>query len=207
MSFFPPLPEPEPEPVQPRHYPAWPGQQPQNWLPGALGWAVELARTGDTAVWLSNALAYPQGLAFTVGTLLRPGTEGDEPPLWHRRSPGAALRVGVAAADGRQALAEEEHLPSAEAALQDPSALHLSPHGGGGGGLDFQQVFWLWPLPPAGSLRVYCEWRDRGISETSVEIDAGEAVAAAARAVELWPMPQPAEDEGTGGGWWMYGGR
>ena len=47
-------------------------------------------------------------------------------------------------------------------------------------------------------------WRDRGIPETSVGLDAGEAVAAAARAAELWPMPQP--PPGEEGGWFMYGG-
>lgn len=208
MSFFPPLREPDPELPRPRHYPVWPGQQPQNWLPGALGWSVELARTQDTAVWLTDAFAYPQGMTFTVRTLQRPGTEADEPRHWRQQqSPGTALRVGVMAADGRRALAEDERLPSPESAAQDPSALHLSPHEGGGDSLSFRQVYWLWPLPPAGPLRIYCEWRDRGVPETGVELDAGEAVAAASRAVELWPMPQPPEGEESGGGWWMYGGR
>src|SRR6476646_8771511 len=82
MSFFPPLPEPEPEPEQPRQYPVFPGQPPENWLPGLVPWCLVLARTDDTVVALTQAAAYPQGVALAVTMLQRPGTEDRGYPHW-----------------------------------------------------------------------------------------------------------------------------
>ena len=42
------------------------------------------------------------------------------------------------------------------------------------------------PTPP-GPLAFVCEWPARGIPETRAEIDAGLVLAAAARAVPIWP--------------------
>ena len=62
----------------------------------------------------------------------------------------------------------------------------LRPSGGGGSSTRYAMGFWCFPLPPEGPVRVYVEWADRGIEETSVEFDAGLIREAAARAVVLW---------------------
>ncbi|MGZ4599748.1 MAG: hypothetical protein ACXVYY_10300 [Oryzihumus sp.] len=100
-------------------------------------------------------------------------------------------------ADGRRALVDDTFTPPGVEVRE--SAAHLTPQEGSGGGLTSRQTYWLWPLPPAGPLEVYCEWLARGIPETKVELDAGDLVAAAARAVELWPMPEVSGDYG-----WMW---
>lgn len=44
----------------------------------------------------------------------------------------------------------------------------------------------LWPLPPAGRVRVVCAWTDRGIPETAVDVDAAPLREAAAGEEPLW---------------------
>ncbi len=70
--------------------------------------------------------------------------------------------------------------------------------GGGGGGSDreVEREFWLWPLPPAGSTRVVCQWLDLGIAQTTQQIDTTPMVDAAKRATPLW-LPTPADPGNT----------
>jgi hypothetical protein len=48
------------------------------------------------------------------------------------------------------------------------------------------EVF-LWPLPPAGPLKLVVQWTDRQIPETSTTLDGGAIRAAAKDAAEIWP--------------------
>ena len=50
---------------------------------------------------------------------------------------------------------------------------------------------WVYGLPPPGPLAFVVEWPARGIPETRVEFDAGLVLAAAARAVRIWPDQPP----------------
>jgi hypothetical protein len=85
----------------------------------------------------------------------------------------------------------------------------LSQGGGGGSERRWEGRFWLWPLPPEGSLTFAFTWPEEGIGETTVEVDAAPIREAAGRAVELWPddrpLPPPAGEAGTGG-WQSYTG-
>jgi len=211
MSFFPPLPEPDPLP--PRSYESGPGEAPPNWAPGAVPWSVLLARSADTAVALTHAVAYPQGMAFTVTTLLRPGGEGDrEDAHWRPRTGSArGLRLGLEVADGRRAYCGGGLAPVPAPGPRAPDGFSLVSHEGGGSALVYRHLCWMWPLPPAAPLTFWCEWQARGIPETSVGVDATDAVGAARRAVELWPMPEPPEGRSGPGGmgspdWYMSGG-
>jgi hypothetical protein len=47
--------------------------------------------------------------------------------------------------------------------------------------------FWLWPLPPAGPVKVSCEWPVVDIALSTVEIDGGGIRDAAQRVTKLWP--------------------
>ena len=48
--------------------------------------------------------------------------------------------------------------------------------------------YWLWPLPPAGPLRVVCQWLDQGIELTSHELETDVLRQAAERARPIWPQ-------------------
>jgi hypothetical protein len=69
-------------------------------------------------------------------------------------------------------------------------------HGGGGGMSDDRSVtmrpaFWLWPLPPAGPLRLSCEWPIVDIALSSIELDAGDLRGASSGSTRLWADPSP----------------
>jgi hypothetical protein len=57
-------------------------------------------------------------------------------------------------------------------------------NGGGGSGGDDELAgsgtVWLWPLPPAGELRLVVQWTQFGLAETSVMLDGGALRDAAA---------------------------
>lgn len=46
---------------------------------------------------------------------------------------------------------------------------------------------WLWPLPPAGDLRLVAQWAELGMPEASIAIDGGQLREAGARAQKYWP--------------------
>jgi hypothetical protein len=67
----------------------------------------------------------------------------------------------------------------------------LRPRGGWGDSARTRVDLWLWPLPPAGPLTFVCAWPAENVDETSVKVEAEPIVAAAARAVEMWPDDRP----------------
>ncbi|HZC28844.1 MAG TPA: hypothetical protein VE269_03810, partial [Gaiellaceae bacterium] len=65
----------------------------------------------------------------------------------------------------------------------------LIERGGGGAATRYDQAYWLWPLPPPGTLGFVAEWPSEGIPLTRVEVDAKTILDASARATVLWePM-------------------
>jgi hypothetical protein len=87
-----------------------------------------------------------------------------------------------------------------------PSELDEPPDGpvmrfasSGGGGGQWHQSEWVWPLPPRGPIAFVCEWPAAGIPLTRREIDAQLILDAAARARIIFPeerSTQPAPDAG-----------
>jgi hypothetical protein len=57
---------------------------------------------------------------------------------------------------------------------------------GGHDRVSMQPGYWLWPLPPSGALRLFCEWPTAGIALSTVEIDADAIRAAAERTTPLF---------------------
>jgi len=76
----------------------------------------------------------------------------------------------------------------------DPEPPVLALHGGGGGGGDEEfsgsGTLWLWPLPPAGDLRLVCQWTDLGLEERSLMLDGGTLRAAAGSVQPYWPKKE-----------------
>ncbi len=58
--------------------------------------------------------------------------------------------------------------------------------GGNGSTHSWELGFWVWPLPPAGSVTFVCEWPAENVPLTRVDIDAEEINDAARRAEILW---------------------
>ena len=73
----------------------------------------------------------------------------------------------------------------------------LRQSGGSGGGssthtsVDWSAGYWLWPLPDAGVLRLFCEWPVAELELASAEIDAAPIREAAGAVTRLWPAEGP----------------
>jgi hypothetical protein len=186
---------PPPEPVEQRR-PEWFGP-PDNVIGVTVPLGITLFRTDEQALAAPGATAYPNGIAFELALLLR--EEVKHPfefhpfHVFHRGASDDALRLGVQFSDGRKATSLES--PFVHQADERPTGPLLVPHGGGGGGRRWDVSFWLWPLPPPGPLVLVCEWPARGIALTRVEVDNEQLLAAAGKAVPLWP-----DGGGSGGG-------
>lgn len=197
--FFEPLPEPQRVEDQGPVYVQMPWQPPVNVVPVSVGGTVELARTDDTVVALTSLEAYRTGLAFTVQTWQRPGTElADDEWAWRN-----AVRLGVLLEDGTKIGATPEDLPAdLNAAPETPRIARL---GGTGGGIHSSIQHWLYPFPTGERWIFVVAWPARGIPETRVALDARPVhEAAAASTGELWELPKP--PEGREYGWFGYAG-
>jgi hypothetical protein len=151
-----------------------------------------LAHTDRVAVSIGSLSAYPTGFAFNVGVILRvaerrPRLMG-HPAMTHGAYDGEErgpdfLRLGIRFPDGTTATNQHGH-PFGD---HDPATPILFAHSGGGGGRYFDADFWAWPSPTPGTLTFVCEWPAYDIPETSVDLDTTAILAAADRAVALWP--------------------
>jgi|SRR5579872_5275694 len=189
---------PDRVPKRPRR-PAWLGPP-----PNVIGTVVALdpplflARTEELALAISELVAYPSGFEFVLTVRLR--TDSDAVPMhgwmgmdpgWRRSGgeiPPEMLRFGIEYSDGRKAtnLDIRPRWDPTEPSPAPPSPV-LTAHGGGGGGGTWNMRFWVWGLPPAGPLHFVCEWPGRGCPLERSSIDSTALIAAAGRAVVLWP--------------------
>jgi hypothetical protein len=199
--FFADLPEPAPEEPSTQRYFDHPWSRPEHWLPGTANVAAVIGRSEHTAVRLVFLESFPRGVFFEVRALLSPeGSEIDFVP--HRPTPFVSdLRLGMRWPDGRQVESSSHWHPRPQEG-ETSDALHLSLMGGGGGGLSWSWNAWLWPLPPAGPVEVFCRWDEREIAETCTVVDLTPVVDAADDAEELWPLPPYVE--GGAYGWTSY---
>jgi hypothetical protein len=202
MDFFPdpadPLMPDDPEELP---QPVWSGP-PDDVLPGVVPLALVLGRSDSTVVFLSGVRAFPAGVVMTLGVRVRgplDGTDlhaevfgnaprGDLGPDWQVRR----LKWGWELSDGRRVTTVDPPVrPERPEQWQDPAWAPdrpvLSPRSGGGGRRSVDHDYWLWPLPPAGPLRVVCQWPRQGIATTTHDLDAGPFLEAAARARPVWP--------------------
>jgi hypothetical protein len=113
--------------------------------------------------------------------------------FWH--FPGATdqsldevLKFGLEYPDGSKVTNLDRSAFLAEMG-SPPSGPTMVSHGGGGGGHTWTQSVWIWPLPGAGTMALYLEWKAQGVDETRADISTAQLLTAAAEAVELWPDP------------------
>src|SRR5215216_2286384 len=164
MGFFDDVPVHEDRfEIEPQRQPDWAGP-PENVIGGVVALEVVLANTGDAALAFGGVVAYPTGVELRVSGHRRFTGERLVRDAFHQ------LRFGVGLSDGRRVVAERWG--------DDETTARLVGRGGGGGGLTWHWEYWLWPLPPEGTLQIACAWPDEGIEETVVEIDAAPIRAA-----------------------------
>jgi hypothetical protein len=192
----------EGEPEQPGEplRPPWLGP-PDDELGVAIPQGIVLARSGRGAVGLSHAIAHPSGVLFEFLAHARGLTHAQANMVFHEQHmfedeelPEGLLRLGLELPGGARVsnLGGWRAQGKAMSADEEPEGPVLFPAAGGGGtsGGDrvvMHPVYWLWPLPEPGLLRISCEWPVADIPLATIEIDAGALVAAAANSVSLSP--------------------
>jgi hypothetical protein len=148
------------------------------------------------AVCVTYISAYATGFTFDLVVMSATDADRDLDPAImgharHRRAraDGADdhLRLGVQFSDGAKAT-NVGAFPFSE---EKPEGPVLRPRGGGGAPGGWQFGHWVWPLPPAGPLAFVCDWPAASIPLTRHEIDAQLVLAAARRALEIFPPGTP----------------
>jgi hypothetical protein len=157
-----------------------------------------LSRSEHVTLSIAYLDSYPEGFELRIEArtdiafddLSRPGDSGPDvfgrhwPMVGERRDalPAQLLRVGVQFADGRRATSINDRPAGG------PIMWPLT--GGGRGtatGSQFEQGYWISPMPPPGPVIVACEWPATGVSLVTYEIDAGAILDGAERAKALFP--------------------
>jgi hypothetical protein len=181
--------------------PAWFGPR-QDELGIAMPQALVVARSDRGVVALSHVVAHSTGAAFVFVAEVRDVKQSRIHAVFHAQQhgfeahdgpPDEFLRIGLELADGVRVSNLAGRFPWRD--LDDdepPPGPVFHGHLGGGGmsggsrGVTMQPRYWLWPLPPPGPLRIWCEWPMAGIALANVEIDGAAIRAASTRALPLW---------------------
>ena len=176
-----PAPGPAREPAPRRAHHPW--HPPEAELPGLVPIdTLHFDRSGQAALAITGIAAYAGGFEFFLARRIRPGTPGlDQDPTPEMRRRRQDFPISVRFSDGRTAVSGR---PSGDS---EPTGPILQPRGGGGTSHSQLLRWWVWPLPPAGSLEFICQWPLYGIGETRVSIDGQLILDAARRSVRLWP--------------------
>lgn len=152
------------------------------------------------------AKVYSTGCTFELAWTLRRAEEKDEEwaelngaffghPHSARtveRRPFKALLFGVQLADGTKARTGSMPgfgFPAGMDSPPEPPVLSLQGNGGSGGDDEMagKGSLWLWPLPPAGELRLVAQWAELGMQESFIVLDGGQLREAAAGVQQFWP--------------------
>jgi hypothetical protein len=215
MDFFPDVPpvgdrdEPE-EPPQP----AWTGP-PDDVLPGVVPVELIIGQSESTVVMLTGMRAFPTGLGMRLvvrvrGRVHRRDLSGEifDGPYTHDMDAdwqAGRLKWGFEFADGRRVTNVDPPWPPISDRVGwaswppgpdhvdragEPDRPVLVGGGGGGGDRSADRAYWLWPLPPAGPLRVACQWLEQGIEMSVQDLQTRPFLEAAARARPIWPRDQ-----------------
>lgn len=206
MTFFRDFPEPQlparprtPKPIRPE----WSGA-PAYELPAVVHIGQFLHQSPTRILAVRGAQVFSTGCTIDVSWLLRRADESDQEwavlnstffgpghaPM--SAESGTALLFGVQFPDGSKASTGRMQMP---ARFDDPSfqptppVLYLQNRGAGGGDDDLagSGTLWLWPLPPAGDVRLFAQWTDMGIGEGSIILNGAQLGEAAAAVQEYWP--------------------
>jgi hypothetical protein len=185
-----------------QQHPTWFGP-PEHELGKTIPLDTVIAQSDVGVVAVSHAVVYSTGAAFDFVARARGLSQAQANRLFHEQHmfddedlPDSLLRIGFEFADGRRAsnlggwrAHRKLMTPGAE-----PEEPVLMPHAGGGGSsgggdVSLRPGYWLWPLPPSGPLQIVCEWPVVAIPLSTIEIDGGTLVEAAAHRVDLFPPP------------------
>ena len=190
LSFFEPIPSPL-ERREPGRQPPW-LSSPENEFGVSVPIRLVLAVTEELALAMVDVVAYSTGFALRLALRVRPGAAGFDPRgLMHLDPLGSSseeqFRFGIVFADGRKAT----NLGPRRSPVDAPPKISLMQRGGGGDGRGWDFGYWVYPLPPPGSVTVAFVWPRGQLAEQSREFDATPIIVAADASEQLWEDNRP----------------
>lgn len=207
MTFFEDFPVPSPPPRdRATKYvpPPWVGA-PAHELPVVVNIGQFLHRSSTRILAVKSTQVFSTGCLFDLTWNIRRAEETyeewavtseaffqhDSRPRTGQNFADALLLFGVQLADGSRASTASLHgrSPSLDRDVQPESPVLAFQGQGGGGGDDElagRGTLWLWPLPQGRDLRLVAQWKQLGIEESSIVLDAGSLLTAAAGAQQFW---------------------
>ena len=199
--------DPEPEPPVEHQQSCWHGP-PAGELPIAVPLGLILARSKRGLVAVSHVLVHSVGLKFELVAHVRGLSTNETHMIFHEQHAGRVgleelpkgfLRFGVELPDGKRLSNLEQPWRRADPEQGPPEAVLTQAGSSGtnnstGSGVEWSFGYWLWPLPTAGVVRLFCEWPIAEIDLTGTEVDTAPLAEAAANVARLWPL----EDDRSG---------
>lgn len=208
MTFFQDFPTPElpPHPRSERLVPPpWAGP-PLHELPAVFPIGKFMYRSPTFVLAVEAAKIYSTGCIIDASWMFRRTDQEDRRwndlnAVFHRGAPhlhngqislDSVLLFGIQFPDGTKA-STSSHVMRARTAIpqERPDAPVFDFRGKGGSSNDDEMTasvsLWLWPLPPAGDLRLVAQWTDMGMPESSITLDGTQLREAADRAQRYWP--------------------
>lgn len=173
-----PIVAPSPEQIQ--QYLKWVHPPPDEAGAGVTGVQRVLVESESTAIVVTYCVAYSNG--FQLGVGIRYRSEPKQPRGPHD-FPERSLVVGVRFADGRES--RWGSIRFGEEPL-DPAGPFIGPTSGGGGGMRWDQNYWVVPLPPDGPLTITSHWPEGGVPDGSTELDGAAIRLAGESSQRLW---------------------
>jgi hypothetical protein len=161
---------------------------PGDFLPMILPIKNCLVRSDHACVAIESAAGWPDGITLTMAVVLRedPGAGESLPPVVHpahqQEGSETGLLLGVAFADGTAAT-NVDRLEHDRRLTSGPT---LDPGVTQAGKRSLRQQVHLRPLPPEGPLTFIVRWLDRGIEETTLQVESGPLLLAAEQARRIW---------------------
>jgi len=164
--------------------PEW-NAPPRDGLPAVVPVERVIARTEEVSIFLPNLWVFPTGFEFEIFVAAR--EEGgldrlNSPPDFEGLRAGSItdekLRLGIEFPDGATATNIGEDWER-EGLTPKPPVMNI--RGGLYGGPDWEERYWVWPLPPPGALTLVCEWPAAEIPLTRIALDTAAILEAASR--------------------------
>ncbi|HEY7456972.1 MAG TPA: hypothetical protein VH703_06820 [Solirubrobacterales bacterium] len=153
-----------------------------------------VVRTNEVGIYLACLWVFPAGFEFDVFVVAKEEPDELDPfSFGHQYEaeesgdiPAAQLRLGFLFGDGTKATNTGERFDWEGDFESPPKAPVMSGARGSGGGGNWSQSFWVWPIPPAGPLTFLCEWPQARIPLTRLEMEAEPIIEAASRAQQIF---------------------
>jgi hypothetical protein len=175
-------------------------EPPANMLGAPVPLSPVLYKSDALLIAITNIAAYPTGITFDLVLRARhPGLLDEFDSFAHSRSLSSIryglgldegqFRLGVEFADGRTTTSLDDRPRGGPNPEMSPPGPVLSFTEGGGGDTEMRYSYWLSPVPPPGSLAIFCSWPAHSIDDSRITMEADAIIAAAADAITLWEHP------------------